>query len=85
VAYAAHYSGDLRLALQMYRKLMASDPSSPEAAYSLMQVQNIVTAVVPKQELLDAQMELAFLHFERDGLVEDGRTSFTPRASSLPA
>ena len=71
-AYAAHYIGhDLPLALQLYRKLMASHPSAREAEYSRMQVQNIVNAVVPKQELLDAQMGLVLVHFERKRLMEE--------------
>jgi hypothetical protein len=37
---------------------------APEAGYSRTQVQNIVNAVVPKQELLDAQMELALARLE---------------------
>jgi hypothetical protein len=66
-AYAAHYTGrDLPVALQLYKKLLASHPSTQEAGYSQTQVQNIVNAVVPKQELLDAQIELALAHFERD-------------------
>jgi hypothetical protein len=69
-AYVAHYTGrDLPLALQLYKKLMASHPSAKEADYSRMQVQNIVNAVVPKQDLLDAQMELVRVHFEREGLL----------------
>jgi hypothetical protein len=72
VAYAAHYSGrDLPLALRLYKKLMASYPSTREADYSRMQVQNIVNAVVPNQELLDAQMELVRVHFEREGLLKE--------------
>ena len=48
VAYNAHYTlHDLPLALQLYRKLLASHPDAPEADYSRMQVQNIVNAVVP--------------------------------------
>lgn len=66
-AYATQYSErDLPLALQQYNQLMASHPSDPEADYSRMQVQNIVNAVVPKQELLAAQIELVRLHFDRD-------------------
>ena len=65
VAYAAHYTGhDLPSALRLYKQVMASHPSDPEAEYSRVQIQNIVNAVVPKQELLDAQMELAANHFE---------------------
>ena len=64
-AYAAHYTEhDLPSALRLYKRVMASHPSDPEAEYSRVQSQNIVNAVVPKQELLDAQMELALNHFE---------------------
>ncbi len=64
-AYAAHYTEhDLPSALQLYKQVIASHPSDPEAEYSRVQIQNIVNAVVPKQELLDAQMELAVTHFE---------------------
>ena len=64
-AYAAHYTEhDLPSALRHYRQLMASHPSGPEAEYSRVQIQNIVNAVVPKQELLDAEMEMALTHFE---------------------
>ena len=58
-AYAAHYSErDLAKALRLYKKIMASHASAPEAGYSRTQVQNFVHAVFPEQELLDAQMEL---------------------------
>jgi hypothetical protein len=71
-AYAAHYTGrDLPLALRLYKTLMAAHPSTREADYSRMQVQNIVNAVVPNQELLDAQMELVRVHFEREGRLEE--------------
>jgi len=64
-AYAAHYSQrDLAMALQLYERLIASHSSAREAGYSRTQVQNIVHAVVSEQELLDAQMELAFAHLE---------------------
>ena len=64
-AYAVHYAArDLPLALRLYRQLMASHPTAPEADYSGMQVQNIVNAVVSKQDLLAAQMDLAVAHFE---------------------
>ena len=70
-AYAAHYTGrDLPLALQLYRQLMASHPSAQEAGYARMQVHNITNAVVPKQELLEAQIKLVLVHFEHDGLLD---------------
>jgi hypothetical protein len=73
-AYAAHYTArDLPLALQRYKQLMASHPSTREAAYARMQVQNIVNAVIPKQALLDAQIELLLVHFEHDGLLAAGQ------------
>ena len=84
-AYAAHYTGrDLPLALQLYRKLVASHSSAQEAAYSRMQIQNIINAVVPTQELLDAQIELVLGHFEHDGPIDAARIPATPLAPGLP-
>jgi hypothetical protein len=78
-AYAAHYTErDLPLALQLYEKLMASHPSAQEAGYARMQVQNIVNAVVPKPDLLEAQIQLARVHFEHDGFLDAGRRPGTP-------
>jgi hypothetical protein len=51
-------------------KAVASYPGTQEAGYSCTQVQNIVNAVVPKQELVDAQMELAFAHLEHEGSLD---------------
>ena len=66
-AYNAHYTAhDLPLALQLYMKLLASHPDAQEADFSRMQVQNIVNAIVPKQELLDAQIDLVLAHSEHD-------------------
>ena len=77
-AYAAHYTGrDLPLALQLYRQLMASHPDAREAGYARMQVQNIINAVVPKQELLEVQIECVLVHFEHDGLLDAGRLPAT--------
>ncbi len=64
-AYAAHYTEhDLPSALRLYRQVIALHPGDPEAEYSRAQIQNIVNEVVPKQELLDAQVKLAMAHFE---------------------
>jgi predicted Zn-dependent protease len=66
-AYAAHYSArDLPWALRLYQGLVASHPSDVEADYARTQIQNIVNSVVPKQDLLDAQMKLLPAQFHRD-------------------
>ena len=63
VAREAHYkTKDLGEALGLYRAVMDAYPEAPEAGYSRSQMQNIVNAVVPNQELLDAQVELALVH-----------------------
>jgi hypothetical protein len=65
-AHAVHYSErDLGAALQLYRELIASRPNAPEAAYSRAQIRNIVNAVVPAQELLDAGVGLALARLGR--------------------
>jgi hypothetical protein len=65
-AYATHYTTkDLHEALELYRDVMAAHPNTQEAEYSRSQILNIVNAVVPKQELFDAQVDLALAHFER--------------------
>jgi hypothetical protein len=64
-AYAAHYSQrDLRMALRLYTKLIASHDNTREAVYSRAQIQNIVRAVVPGEELRDAEVQLALSRLE---------------------
>ncbi len=70
-AHAAHYGAhDLPLALQLYKAVLASHPSTQEADYSRTQVQNLVNAVISKKELLEVQMELAVAQFARDGSLD---------------
>ena len=65
-AHAAHYTEhNLPSAMRLYKQVIASHPTDPEAEYSRVQIQNIVKAVVPKRELLDAQMDLALTHFKQ--------------------
>jgi len=67
VAYALQYATkDLHEAFTLYRCVMAAYPDTPEADYSRMQIMNIATSVVPKQELLDAQVALTLAHFEHE-------------------
>ena len=67
-AHVAHYTTkDLREALSLYKAVMAAYPDSVEYQYSRSQIQNIVNSVVPKQELFDAQVELALVHIVKEG------------------
>ena len=66
-AYDAHYTTkDMYKAFKLYGRIIATHPDTDEAGYSRCQVQNIVNAVVPKQKVMDALVELALTHFEQD-------------------
>ena len=81
MAYDAHYSRrDLACAIHLYQKLMASHASSPEAGYSVVQIQNIVRSVVPARDLLDAQAELALTCLE-EATSGDVAAPFTPSSA----
>jgi len=67
-AYAMHYkTKDLHGALDLYEGVMSAYPDTHEATYSRTQIQNIAKSVVPVQELVDAEMEMAREHLEHDG------------------
>jgi hypothetical protein len=55
-------NNDLSAALAIYRDIIAAHPEEKEAGYSRGQIRNIVSRVVPKQVLLDAELELALSH-----------------------
>ena len=62
-AHEAHYtSKDLSKALKLYRVVIADHPETREAGYSWSQIQNIAGAVVPKQAIFDATVELVLAH-----------------------
>lgn len=64
-AYEAHYSSkDPEQALKLYHDIMTAHPETQEAEYSRSQIHNIAMAVVPKQEIFDAEMNLALAHFK---------------------
>mgnify|MGYP000373268871 FL=1 len=66
-AYDAHYTTkDMYKAFKLYGRIIDAHPDTYEAGYSRSQVQNIVNAVVPKQKVMDALVELALTHFEQD-------------------
>ena len=64
-AHDAHYkTKNLRQALGLYQSLVAAHPDTHEAEYSRAQIHNIAKNTVPKQELLDAQINMAVDHLE---------------------
>jgi hypothetical protein len=64
-AYEIHYATkNLREAFKLYKGIMASHPDTKEAGYAKSQIQNIVNIVVPKEERLGIQMDLASSVFE---------------------
>jgi hypothetical protein len=73
-AYDAHYlTRDLHQALDLYRDVMAMHPNTQEAKYARAQIHRIVNRVVPRQVLLDAQVELALVHLGRAASLEAAR------------
>ncbi len=80
-AHKAHYATkDLHEALELYRDVMAAHPNTQEAEYSRTQMHNIVKSVVPKEDLLAAQVELTLARLEREE-----RSNLEPAALTLPA
>jgi hypothetical protein len=66
-AHDMHYkTKDLPKAFKLYGGIIADYPETKEAGYSLTQVQNIVNAVIPKKEVMDALVALTLAHFEQD-------------------
>jgi hypothetical protein len=64
-AHAMQYqTKDLDKALDLYEGVMAANPDTSEAEYSRTQIQNIVKSLVPKEELLAAQMAMARAHLK---------------------
>ena len=65
-AYETHYgSKNLRDAFGLYKRILADHPDTKEAGYAKSQIQNIVNTVVPKEERLDSQMDLAATVFQK--------------------
>jgi hypothetical protein len=84
-AHATQYATkDLHEALELYRDIIGAHPNTQEAEYSRAQIQNIVNAVVPKQELFDAQVDLVLAHLEHGDQPNLKLAPVTPLASKLP-
>lgn len=81
-AHSAHYgTKDLGAALQLYEGITVAHPDTQEDEYSRSQIQNIVKAVVPKQDLFVAQMNLARAHLDRGQRPPVDEAPATPHAS----
>ena len=64
-AYATQYQiNDLPAAMELYKEIIERHPDSREASFAWTQIGNIVGLVVPKEDLLEAGMNLARSHFE---------------------
>jgi hypothetical protein len=84
-AHTAHYATkDLHDALGLYRGVLADHPDTQEAEYSRTQMHNIVKRVVPKEDLLTAQVELALARLEHERSHDNEQIPLTPLASELP-
>jgi len=65
-AYQAHYGAkNVHTAFVLYNRIIAEHPESPEADYCRSQLQNILKAVVPKQKIAGAMLQLITTHFEQ--------------------
>jgi hypothetical protein len=64
---------------------MVQHPKTEEAEYCRAQIQNIVQSVVPKQELLEAQADLARAHLENEGPPDVKPATVRPFAWEFPA
>jgi hypothetical protein len=85
-AHTAHYATkNFHDALELYKGVLALYPNTQEAEYSRTQMHNIVKGVVPKDDLLTAQVEQALACLELVGPPETGAAALTPIASELPS
>ena len=81
LAYLSHYAmKDLYEALGLYQDIVTRYGDTPEAAYSQSQIMNIVNSIVPQQEILDTQVDLAMSHIR--GRAESSDSAITPNGSS---
>ncbi len=83
-AHTAHYATKhLHEALGLYRGVMAAYPNTQEAEYSRTQIENIVKSVVPREDLLTAQVELTLARLAHEGQPDAEPIPLTPPASEL--
>ena len=82
--HAQYTRKDLLSALGIYTDLIAAHPDAPEAGYSRSQLQNIANRVVPKQELLEAHVQLALAHLGKKTRPAGERALVLPLAAGVP-
>ena len=70
-AHDAHYvQKDLPLALSLYHGIIQHHRAAGESEYARVQIGNIVTSVVPKDQLIKSQIKLALAWLQSPGLEE---------------
>lgn len=71
-AYTIHYANnDMRKAFGLYRRILARYPYSKEAGYAASQIQNIINTVVPEEERLTVQMDVAAARFSAMNILSE--------------
>lgn len=69
-AHEAHYKAkNLQQALGLYEAIIATHPDAQEAAYARMQIHNIASSVIPRDELLEVYLDMSRAHLESQGPV----------------
>jgi hypothetical protein len=85
-AHSVHYATkDLHEALELYQGVLAAHPNTQEAGYSRTQMHNIVKGVVPKDDLMTAQVDLALARLEHEGPPDNEQIPLTPVETELPS
>jgi hypothetical protein len=70
-AQAAHHARrELATAIELYERLIASFPNTPEASQAKAKIQEIVDGV--KNEMQDALLELRIARYELDESLDEG-------------
>lgn len=84
-AYNIHYTNnDMRKAFGLYRRILARYPYSKEAGHAASQIQVIINTVVPEEERLTVQMDLAAVRFNTANGLDEESDMFTPPDAKKP-
>lgn len=84
-AYTIHYTdNDIPKAFGLYRRILARYPYSKEAGYAASQIQAIINTVVPEEERLTVQMDMAAARFNAMNILSEEPYSVAPSEESEP-